>query len=434
MQTSLTKTNAHTVEITIKDSAKEFEKARASALAYLKQHANLKGFRKGGSIPDDIIVKQFGEAAIAERAIDEYVNGVYRKVILKEKIVPVGSGEIIKVASVKPLEILVKVEVLPEAVVDEKKLAKIKIPKTQAAVTEADVDAAIAQIETRFTKFSKTEDLDATVEVGDRVVIEATGFEEQGGKEIPETRVQSFPLVIGSKTFIPGFEDKLIGHKAGEVVEFGITFPADYHAEEFKNRNVHFMSTVFSIEKADKPEWNEAFIEGLRGVKTDMAGFRNIIKEEVLAERQRTLRMKDEEKLLDALLEAGTVELGEKAVEHETDRVFEEQKQNLAASGYKMPDYLAHLQMDEETYKKQYLAGEAVRRLKAELMLKKIRELRKIEPTAEEVQAEIEKTIANYHNPEVIKRLREKLKEGTEMYEDLLARLAYRKAVDSFLV
>lgn len=434
MQTSLTKTNAHTVELTIKDSTKEFEKAKANAIEHLKEHANLKGFRKGGHIPDDLIVKQFGEAAITEHAVDDYVNSVYRKALLKENIIPVGSGEITKVVSLSPIEIVIVVEVLPDAIVDEKKLSKINVKKTLASVDEADVDMAINQIETRFTKFEKTENLDATIENGDRVVIEANGFTAKDGEAIPETRVQSFPLVIGSKAFIPGFEEQLVGHKVGEVVEFDITFPDTYHAEEFKNRNVYFVVTVFGLEKATKPEWTEAFIEGLRGVKTDMAGFREIIKKEVLAERERTVRMKDEEKLLDALLEAGTVELGEKVIAHETDRVFEEQAQNLAQSGYKMTDYLGHMQMDEETYKKQFLATEAVRRLKAELILKKIRELRKIEPTEAEVQAEIDKVIANYHNADVVKRLKEKLVAGSEMYEDLLARLAYRKAVDSFLV
>ena len=238
--------------------------------------------------------------------------------------------------------------------------------------------------------------------------------------------------MIGSGQFIPGFEEKLVGHHAGEVVEFDIVFPKDYHADDFKNRKVYFMTTIFKLEKPHKPVWDEAFIEKLRGVKTDLSGFREILKREILGEKERRAREVAEAKLLDELEKIAAYEIGETMLEREIESVFREQKSNLENQGYSMKTYLEHLKKDEESYKKEVIAKEAHRRVSAELLLRQIREIKKIEATDQELAEEIDIIIAQYTNPDVIARLKEKLVPGDAYYEDIRIRLSYRKVVDSF--
>lgn len=290
MQSSSKKLNAYTVELTIKENSKEFDKARAEVIDNIRNNASIKGFRKGAHIPEEVVIKEYGEDMIRERAVNALLDKIYQKALQKEGIIPVSAGSVKTVVSESPLEVVLDVEVLPEAIIDEKKMKKITIKKTEVKTEEDEVTSTIKEIEKRFTHFhdagAHSEDgFDASavaIETGDRVTIDTQGFDKQGGKEIPETKVDAFPLVIGSGSFIPGFEEKMLGKKVGEVVEFDITFPADYHSEEFKNRKVFFMTTIFRIEKAHTPEWTPEFIEKLRGVKTDFEGFKELLRKEIL--------------------------------------------------------------------------------------------------------------------------------------------------------
>lgn len=440
MQIISQKKNAHTVEVTVKDSAKAFEKARDEAIAEIAEHVSFKGFRKG-NVPKDVVVREYGEVRITEQAVNSYLDKQYQKILEKTGALPVAPGTVKNIKSVEPLEIVLELEILPDAVIDEKKLSKISVPKTSVEATDADAEKAFKEIEKRFTHFhdagSHGEDgFDASnlvIEKGDRVTLDTQGFDKQGGAEIPETKVKAFPLVIGSGQFIPGFEDNLVGRKVGEVVEFEITFPKDYHADAFKSRKVFFVTTVFKLEKPHAPEWTEDFIERLRGVKTDVNGLKEILKKEILAEREREARMKDEAALLEKLQEITELELGSGLVERETENVWNEQKSNMESQGFTVKDYLGHVGKDEASYKKDVLEPEARRRLSAELILKKIREIKQIEASEDEVKIEVNSIIAAYSSEQVRERLKAKLVPGDTYYEDIKSRLAYRKVVDLFL-
>ncbi len=267
---------------------------------------------------------------------------------------------------------------------------------------------------------------------GDRVTLSTQGYDKKGGDAIPETRVMDFPLVIGSNQFIPGFEAKLVGHSTGEEIVFDITFPTDYHSEAFKGRKVHFVSTLSLVEKAHTPEWTPEFIEQLRGVKTDMAGFKKLLAEEILTEKERKAREIDEKVLLEKLSESSTLEIGDALIAKEAESIWNEQKGNLEAQGYNMKTYLEHLGTTEEAYKAGTIAVEAARRTKAELLLQALRTEMKVEADDVEIKLEINKIIAMYQNEEVITRLKAKLVPGDSYFDDIRNRLAYRMVVDSF--
>lgn len=344
------------------------------------------------------------------------------------------------IKSLSPIEIVLEIEVLPEIEIDVKKLDKISIKKTIVRVEKAEVATAIEDISKRFTHFheaghSHDDGFDAsktTIETGDRVTLDTQGYDKKDGDAIAETKVQNFPLVIGSGEFIPGFEEQLVGHRTGDEVAFEITFPEDYHSDAFKKRKVYFVTNILKVEKPHAPKWDEAFIEQLRGVKTDMKGFEDILEKEILGEKERRAREADEATLLDELEKIATYEVGETLVAREADSIFNEQKTNLESQGYNMKAYLQHLKTDEAQYKNDVIAKEARRRVAAELILKKVREIRGVEASDEEIQIEIATILTQYQNPDVVKRLKEKLVPGDTYYNEIKTRLAYRKVVDGF--
>ena len=439
MQTTVTKKSPFLLSIEVKESGAEFEKAQKLAIEDFRKNGKINGF-KPGTAPDNVIIKQFGQSAIDQHAVDIIIDKIYPKILKKENIIPVAPGNITELKSTNPLEFVIEVEIFPEVTIDEKKLDAIKVKKTNFKVMKKEIDEEIEAIKRRFTHYHEAgvhaddgaDTSHTAIENGDRATVTAHGYDKKGGDAIPETAVPSYPLVIGSGNFIPGFEEKLIGAKAGDEVAFDITFPADYHSEEFKGRKVHFVVNVEKVEKPHAPEFTEDFIEKLRGVKTDLEGFKEIIKKEISARKETENRRKDEDTLMKKMLEAATIEVGPALVANEVNQVFAEHSENLAQQGLNMKQYLEHIKMDEEAYKETVVKPEAERRLRAELLLRKIREIRKVEATEAEIKEELEKIIAQYQNAEVVARLREKLVPGDMYYEDIKNRLAYRKTVDMF--
>lgn len=439
MQTTAEKKSPFLLAITVKESGVEFEKARKKVIENLRKQGKIKGF-KPGSAPDDIVIRQFGSDAIDQQAVDSLIEQIYPKILKKENIVPMAPGKITDIKSINPLEFTLEIEVLPEIEIDEKKLDKIRVKKTKTTVSAKEVDEEIDNLKKRFTHYheagSHAEDGADTsnlhVENGDRVTITAQGYDKKDGEAIAETAVPNYPLVIGSGNFIPGFEEKLIGAKAGDEVTFDITFPKDYHSEDFKNRKVHFVVNVEKVEKPHTPDLNEDFIEKLTGKKMNFDEFKKFKKEEISERKKHEARQVDENDLMNKILEISTIEIGPELLARETEQIFREHSENLAQQGLQMKQYLEHMKTPEDDYKKNIIQPEAERRIKAELILKKIREMKNITPTDDEIKEEIEKIIAQYQNEEVVKRLKEKLVPGDMYYEDIKNRLAYRKAVDMF--
>ena len=440
MQSIVTRKNSYLLSVTIKESGVELEKAKKSVIEKIRSEGKVKGFKQGSSIPDAVIIREYGETFIEQQALDLVVEKIYPKMLKKENILPIAQGRITEVKSTDPIELTLEIETLPEIEIDEGKMKKIKIQKTITSVEESDIDMEIDAIRTRFTHFhdagSHTEDGADTshlaIENGDRATISAQGYDIKWGEAIAETRVPNYPLTIGSGSFIPGFEEHLIGAKVGDEVAFDITFPKDYHSDDFRGRTVHFVANIEKIEKQHTQEFTPDFIEKLRGKKTDLAGLREILRNELTSKRENEARAKDEDTLMQQMLEVATFEVGPELLANEVDQLFREHTANLEQQGYNMKMYLDHLKKSEEGYKDETVKPEAERRLKAELLLRKIRELKAIEASDEEIRTEVEKVIAQYENESVVTRLREKLVPGDAYYEDIKSRLAYRKVVDTF--
>lgn len=440
MQSVVTRKNSYTLSINIKESGVELEKARKHIIEDIRANGKVKGFKQGSDIPEAVIVREYGEEVLRERALDAVMTKLYPKILKKENIVPVAAGNIVEVKSTDPIELTLEVEVFPEIEIDTKKLDAIKVKRTPVTIEEKEVDAEIAAIKTRFTHFHEagshsTDGADTshtTIETGDRVTVTAQGYDKKGGEAIKETYVPSYPLVIGSGSFIPGFEEELVGAKVSDEVAFNITFPAEYHSDEFKSRKVHFTAIIEKVEKPHTPEFTAEFIKDLRGVETDMAGFREILRTEITTKKEAETRNKDEDTLMKEILAIATFEVGPTLLSNEIDQIFREHASNLEQQGLDIKGYLEHIKKSETEYKETIVKIEAERRIKAELLLQKIKLIKGTDATEAEVTIEVDKVIAQYGSPEVVERLKTKLVPGDTYYEDIKNRVIYRKVVDMF--
>lgn len=181
MQTTVTQKNPYTLTILAKESSTEFEKAKKHIIDTIRQEGKVKGFKKGSNIPEEIIMREFGEEAINQQAVDAIIQKIYPKILKKENIIPVAPGNITELKSTTPLEFTIEVEVFPEVVIDEKKLDTIKVKRTRVKVDKKEVEAELDAIKTRFTHFHEagahTDDgadtSNTTIEQGDRATISA---------------------------------------------------------------------------------------------------------------------------------------------------------------------------------------------------------------------------------------------------------------------
>ena len=417
------------VELKIEETKENVMKFRPVVMKDLKKNADIKWFRKGANIPDDIIMRQFGEERILQMTIEKTIDKVYKDTLRQEKLMPVAQAVIQDVSSDDPVIISIQVEVFPDIEVKDS-YKKIKLKKEKIEVSDAEIQAALDDIQTRFTHFHDVTDPSYAVQMWDKLTLDTDGYEWEALLEA--TSMRDYPLVLGSNILVPGFEEDMVGMKAWEEKEIDVTFPKDYHNADFAGKKTKFKVTAKKIEQAHKPEFTPEFIKDLRGKELDLAGFKKLITEEILDTKESNDQMQRELALIEELLKHTTLDIGDTLLGQQIEQVYAEIKENVAKDGVKMWDYLASINMDEEMYKQQHVAPTAMKRLQWELILNKLIELEKIETTDEEMKPEVEKMIARFESADVLERLKELYVPGSKYYEELRRRLGFRKLIDGF--
>jgi len=186
------------------------------------------------------------------------------------------------------------------------------------------------------------------------------------------------------------------------------------------------------LEKAVKPEFTPEFIKNLRGKDLDLAGFKALVKSEIMETKEANVRLDEESALIDELVKISTLEIGDKLLARQIEKVFGEIKENISKDGLKIGEYLESLKMTEEVYKETNVKPIALKRLEGELILHKLVELEKVEATDKQVQAEIDTVLKRFENEEVLARLKELYVPGSNYYEELKQRVGYRNLIESF--
>ncbi len=380
------KTGTNEVKLTIAVTAEEFGRAVDAAIREKGKTLTVHGFRKGKA-PKALIEKAYGREYFYQDAVNETYGYAYDMAVAEAKIVPVDRAEIELVeCSEEGYTLTATVTVKPE--VSVKKYKGIKAEKLVTAVADAQVEGELAVMLERNARIIEVEDRPA--QNGDQAEIDYEGFKDgvpfEGGKG------EHFPLELGSGQFIPGFEDQVCGHNAGDEFDVNVSFPEDYPAEELKGAPVVFKCKLHSIKTKEMPAADDEFAK-------DVSEFDTIdeLKADIRAKLQERADSQSEaeleEKLVDAILENMEAEIPECMYEARMEDIAADFENRLARqAGLTLDEYLKYTGADKESFFGGF-RPQAERQVKIRLALEEIAKLEKIEMTEEEMNEEF-KTLA----------------------------------------
>ena len=377
-------------EITIKIEGKEWEEAMDKAFQKANKKAKIDGFRPGKA-PKDIFIKKYGKESLMMDAADLSINDAYLKMLEENKDLEIVAQPELKLKSLDEngVEFVFTLTLKPEV-----KLGKykgLKVTKDSTEVTEEEIDETIMNMRNRY---AENRVKDGEIVDGDVAVIDFEGFKDdvpfEGGK------AEGYSLKIGSHTFIPGFEEALVGMKAGESKDIHLTFPEDYHSEELKGQPVVFKVTVNEVKETIIPELSKEFYEdlGMEGIN-DEESLRNQVKENIAARKEMEAEHKYTDDSLKAAIENMTVEVPEAMVTEEIDRMLRQYEDNLKMQGLTLEQFYQFTNSDEAALKDQ-MKEEALNRVKARLLLEEVAKVEKLEISDEEADQEVEKLAERY--------------------------------------
>ncbi len=376
-------------EIEIKIEGETWENALDKAYKKKNKEVKVEGFRKG-TAPKNIFIKKFGIEALYMDAVDFVMDEAYQKALEEAKITPVIEPKL-DITSINEKEAVFKFTITakPEVTLGEYK--KLGIKKEAVKVTKEEIDEEVAKLQNQLAEIAPKEK--GKVEKGNTAVIDFEGFVD--GKALDGGKGENYPLEIGTNTFIPGFEDGVIGMAIGETKELNLKFPEDYVAD-LKGKDVKFNVTVREIKERIVPELNEDFYKdlGYENIKNETE-FRKEV-ESVITERK-TADIEDAhlEKCLEKASENMKVELSEDIIDEEVHRMIHQFEDQLRMQGIKVEDYMQITGMTHEKMHEQ-MEPEATKRIKYRYLLEAIADAEKIDFTEEEVNKKAEEMASNY--------------------------------------
>ena len=419
MKAELVKKEGNKVTLKITVDNNKFEEAVNKAYNKTKGKYNIPGFRKGKA-PKVVIETQYGKGVFYNDAIDMLFPEVYPEAIKELNIDPIDRPDldIEEISKDNGLVMVVNVEVKPEFELGAYK--GIEISKVDNTVSEEDVEARLNEMVNRNARLTSVED--KALENGDTAVIDFEGFENgvafEGGKG------ENYNLVIGSNTFIPGFEDQLVGKKAGEEVEVNVTFPETYHAENLAGKPVVFNVKVNDVKVKEVPALDDEFAKDTTEFET-LAELRADVKAKLEEQAKNAADAEMRNALVEKVSANTEVEVPEAMIQHQIDNMLMELNYQLQYQGLNLQQLLEMTGRGVEELREERRA-DAERLVKSSLILEAIAEKENVEVNEADVDAELEKMAAMY-NMEV-EKIKSSLRE-TDI-EDIKGQIKIRKTID----
>ncbi|CEK36801.1 trigger factor [Paraclostridium sordellii] len=418
MKAELLKKEGNQVTFKITVDNDKFEGAVTKAYNKNKGKFNIPGFRKGKA-PKQIIESQYGKGVFYNDAIDMLFPEIYPKALDELDIDPIARPDldIEEISKDNGLVMVVNVEVKPEVNLGEYK--GIEIAKPDYTVNEDEVNLRLEEMR---NKASRLVDVERAIENGDNTVIDFEGFVDgvafEGGKG------EDYSLVIGSNTFIPGFEEQLVGKNKGEEVEVNVEFPAEYHAENLAGKPATFKVTVKNVQKKELPELNDEFAADTTEFNT-LEELKKDLKAKVEEEAKNRADAEMKNSLVEKVSEGTELEVPEAMVETQIDNMLMELNYQLQYQGLQLEQLL---QMTGRTIEelRNEKREEATKLVKSSLILEAIAKAENVEVSEEEVDAEVEK-MAKMYNMEADKI--KSMMKATDL-EDIKGQLKIRKTID----
>ncbi|MEW9080636.1 trigger factor [Terrisporobacter glycolicus] len=422
MKVELIKTEGNKVSFKLTVDNDKFESAIVKAYNKNKGKYNIPGFRKGKA-PRKIIETNYGKGVFYSDAIDILFPEVYPSAIDELKIDPIDapSIDIEEISKDNGLVILVDVEVKPSFELGEYK--GVEVEKVEEAINE---DAVTAKLEEMREKGSRLVSVEREIANGDTANIDFEGFDGEvafeGGKG------ENYDLVIGSGSFIPGFEEQLVGKKVGEELEVNVTFPEEYHAENLAGKPVVFKVKVNDVKVKELPELNDEFAADTTEFNT-LEELTADVKAKVEVEAAEAAKNELRNRVIEKVVANTEVEVPEAMVKNEIENQMMELNYQLQYQGFGMEQFLQMTGKTMEEFKAEFAANrrdEAVRNVKTSLVIEAIAKAEDVQVSEEEVDAEVQKMAESYNM--TVEQVKEALR-PTDL-KDMEGQLKIRKTID----
>ena len=419
MSLQVEKLEKNMAKLTIEASAEEFEAAVEKAYQKAKKSISLPGFRKGKA-PRRMIEKMYGTGVFYEDAANELIPDAYSKALseCEEQIVSQPKIDVVQIESGKPFIFTAEVALKPEVTLGEYK--GVEVEKAPVEVTDAEIDA---EVDKQREQNARTIDIDdRAVEKGDMIKLDFDGSVD--GVPFDGGKAENYDLTVGSGSFIPGFEDQLVGVKIGEEVDVKVTFPEEYHEASLKGKPALFKVTVKEIKKKELPKLDDEFASEVSEFET-LKEYKASVKKNLTERRKEEAKREKENEVVEKVVENITVELPEPMVDEQTQQMIQEFAGRLSSQGLSFDQYMQMTGMTVDALMGQ-MKPEAEKRIRTRLALEAIVDAEKIKATAKDIDKEIE-NMANMYQLEV-----DKIKEmiGDAEKEQIGKDLAVQKAVD----
>ena len=384
---SVNKIETNKYELEINVNAEEFEEAIQAAFKKNAKKIQVPGFRRGKATRK-IIEKTYGEGVFYEDAVNALYPEAYSKAVEEAGITPVDRADI-DMTDVSKDGFTFKATVVTKPEVTVKDYKGIKVEKAVRKVTDADIDDEIRRLRERNARTVTVEDRPA--ENGDITHIDFEGFVDgtafEGGKG------ENYSLTLGSNSFIPGFEDQIVGHNTGDEFDVNVKFPEDYHAEELKGKDSVFKVKLNKIEKRELPELDDEFAKDAS--EFTLAELREDLGKKIQNRYDTAADNEVEGKLIDGVIAGLEAEIPEVMYEHQVDNMVQDFAYRMSSQGINLDMYLQYTGMDMDGFRANF-REQAERQVKTRLALEGIVKAENIQLTDEELEEEYKKAAENY--------------------------------------
>lgn len=423
MKSTIKKLSDTKIEVTITLGKKELDDAHKVALSKLSKDIKVPGFRKG-KVPLAVAEKNIAPHALLDQQMEDAISKAVAASFIENEIQALDRPEVEvkKFVPGESLEFTAEAEVLPKVVLGDYKHLKSK-PENED-VSAKDVDEVVQRIQQGFA--TKTE-VKRTAKLTDETVIDFVG--KKDGIAFDGGTGTDYSLTLGSNSFIPGFEEAIVGHKAGETFDIELSFPADYHVADLKGQKVTFTTTLKAVKELELPKIDDEFA-AKAGPFTSAAEMKADIKKELKAQKKKESVEKLKEVMAKELSEVSKVPVPEALIHDQIHSLQRDVQQNLEYQGMTLEQYLENLGMTaEEWHDSTELREKAISRVKIGLVLAELSKVEKIEATSDELADHIELYRKQYaNNPEALKQF-----ENPEVQRDIANRLLTEKTVQRLI-
>ena len=418
MSLQVEKMEKNMAKLTIEVAAEDLEKAMQNAYQKAKGRISIPGFRKGKA-PRKMFEQMYGKGIFLEDAVNALIPEHYSKA-LAECDLEIVSQPTIDITQAEPGKALIftaEVATKPEVTLGDYK--GVEVPKTEINVTDEDVDAEIKKEQEKNSRTINVEDRGAQLQ--DVVTIDFEGSVD--GVPFDGGQATEYPLTLGSNTFIPGFEDQLVGAKVGDDVDVKVTFPEEYQAKELAGKEAVFKCAVKKIEAKELPELDDDFAKDVSEFDT-LAEYKEHVKTNLVERKENEAKRAKEDAAVDKAIENAQMDIPEAMLKTQCRQMLDDFSRRMQSQGLSMEQYFQFTGMTADKMMED-MKPQALKRIQTRLVLEKVAEVENIQPTEEEVNEEIAKMAEAY------KMEADKLKEllGERELEQMKKDMAVQKAV-----